>query len=391
MKYKIFSFFSGIGLLDLGFDSEGFSISYSNELNPAFLKAYKFSRQNMNIKEPEFGSYLGSIMDLLENPNQKKIKSLVKEAKRDNSLVGFIGGPPCPDFSVGGKNLGREGDNGKLSAAYVHLIIQQNPDFFLFENVKGLWQTKKHRQFYEELKIHLSGAGYVLTDKLLNSIEYGVPQDRERIILLGFKKEILSSSSGNILSGSFFPWEKYKLYDKKDVFSKPWPKTSPFSEDIQNPPPPGLIKELTVQYWFEKNGVEDHPNQQHHFLPRAALPRFKIIDEGDDSKKSFKRLHRWRYSPTACYGNNEVHLHPYKPRRISVSEALAVQSLPKNFLLPEDMSLSSMFKAIGNGVPFLLSKNLAKTLSFFLGGGDDATDTVRYSASHWPTSQEQSV
>ncbi|MBE9201384.1 DNA cytosine methyltransferase [Nodularia sp. LEGE 06071] len=57
--------------------------------------------------------------------------------------------------------------------------------------------------------------------------------------------------------------------------------------------------------------------------------RFTAIDEGDVSNKSFKRPHRWRYSPTACYGNNEVHLHPYQVRRISVAEALAIQSLPK--------------------------------------------------------------
>jgi len=68
------------------------------------------------------------------------------------------------------------------------------------------------------------------------------------------------------------------------------------------------------------------------------------VAEGDDSKKSYKRLHRWRYSPTAAYGNNEVHIHPYLPRRISVAEALAIQSLPKEFELPTNMTLSNMFK-----------------------------------------------
>ena len=68
-------------------------------------------------------------------------------------------------------------------------------------------------------------------------------------------------------------------------------------------------------------------------------------------------MHRWRYSPTAAYGNNEVHIHPYKPRRISVAEALAIQSLPAIFELPETMTLSDMFKSIGNGVPFLAPEN----------------------------------
>jgi DNA (cytosine-5)-methyltransferase 1 len=90
------------------------------------------------------------------------------------------------------------------------------------------------------------------------------------------------------------------------------------------------------------------------------------VDEGDDSKKSYKRLHRWRYSPTACYGNNEVHLHPYQIRRISVAEALAIQSLPKQFYLPDNLSLTAMFKTIGNGVPYLAAKGIAKTILDFL-------------------------
>ncbi|MEX2592630.1 MAG: DNA cytosine methyltransferase [Anditalea sp.] len=91
-----------------------------------------------------------------------------------------------------------------------------------------------------------------------------------------------------------------------------------------------------------------------------------MIQEGDDKKKSYKRLHRWRYSPTAAYGNNEVHLHPYKVRRISVAEALALQSLPKDFVIPANITLTNAFKAIGNGVPYLAGKGLAITLLNFI-------------------------
>ena len=90
------------------------------------------------------------------------------------------------------------------------------------------------------------------------------------------------------------------------------------------------------------------------------------IAEGDDSRKSYKRLHRWRYSPTVAYGNNEVHLHPYKARRLTVAEALALQSLPKEFSLPPEMSLTDKFKTTGNGVPFKLSSGIAKTIYDFL-------------------------
>ena len=80
----------------------------------------------------------------------------------------------------------------------------------------------------------------------------------------------------------------------------------------------------------------------------------QTIEEGDVSRKSFKRLHRWRYSPTAAYGNNEVHLHPYKVRRLSIAEVLAIQSVPPEFELPSNMSLTDMFKTVGNGVPVLM-------------------------------------
>jgi DNA (cytosine-5)-methyltransferase 1 len=132
------------------------------------------------------------------------------------------------------------------------------------------------------------------------------------------------------------------------------------------PPKDKVMRSLTVQHWFNKNKVENHPNATAYFKPRSGIIKMQTVQEGDVSRKSYKRLHRHRYSPTAAYGNNEVHLHPYKERRISAAEAMAIQSLPKEFELPPDMSLSDMFKTIGNGVPFLLSDGIAKTIEVFL-------------------------
>ena len=102
------------------------------------------------------------------------------------------------------------------------------------------------------------------------------------------------------------------------------------------------------------------------FTPKAGKAKMEVIDEGDDSKKSYKRLHRWRYSPTVAYGNNEVHLHPYKTRRLSAAEALSLQTLPKEFVLPTEMTLTDKFKTIGNGVPYILSSGIARTIYDFL-------------------------
>lgn len=369
-KPSVFSFFSGAGLLDLGFENSGFNIIFVNECHLPFLESYKYSREKLNLQEPEFGYHQGDINDLISTKWKQRLQDQIKEKRNKSVITGFIGGPPCPDFSIGGKNRGCDGDNGKLSGTYIELICQLKPDFFLFENVKGLWKTKKHKAFYDELKRKVQVNGYIIQERLINAIEYGTPQDRERIILVGFTKSLLDRLGYTYeqYSGSFLSWEKYIEFSIDKVFLYAWPTTHPYKENSSTPCPSGIPENLTVEHWFRKNEVYNHPNSGQFFKPRSALIRFQTIAEGDDSKKSFKRIHRWRYSPTAAYGNNEVHIHPYKARRISVAEALAIQSMPKEFVLPRDISLSNAFKTVGNGVPYLAAKGIASTIMSFLEG-----------------------
>lgn len=368
-KYSLFSFFSGSGFLDLGFEKNGFDVQFVNEFHKPFLEAYSYTRKKLNINEPLYGYNNQSIEEFLTGDGKKYLSSIVLGSKKSSDLVGFIGGPPCPDFSVGGKNRGREGDNGKLTETYITAIIQQKPDFFIFENVKGLWRTKKHRSFYDEMKGKLEKNGYVLTDRLTNSIEYGVAQDRDRIFLFGIQKKLVKKKLSSHTLSDLFNWEKYISHDRSIVLDQTnWPTLEEYKPEEYKPIPEHIknYAELTVEHWFKRNNVNNHPNSEKFFTPRAGLAKFKTIMEGDTNKKSYKRLHRWRYSPTAAYGNNEVHLHPYKSRRLSAAEALAIQSLPKEFHFPPEMTLSNMFKTIGNGVPYLAASGLAKTVYHFL-------------------------
>ena len=364
MSYKIFSFFSGSGFLDLGFENAGFQIQLVNEIKPAFLKAYMYSREQMGIEPPVYGYANSDINEYLTN-SREYLSDMIREARADGSLVGFIGGPPCPDFSVAGKQRGRDGDNGRLTQSYADLIEMHHPDFFLFENVKGLWKTQMHRTFYDEIKEGFRNAGYWLTDRLSNALEFGVPQDRDRILLFGLSREYLHENSNN----SGFPWDAYIEYDIRELRGMDWPERTPFHADEELPFPEGIPAELTVEHWFQNNSVYDHPNSQDYFTPKAGLSKMLSIDEGDDSRKSYKRLHRWRYSPIVAYGNNEVHLHPYKARRLSVAEAMSLQSLPREFSLPPDMTLTDKFKTVGNGVPYLLAFGIARTIRDFLNEG----------------------
>ena len=360
MGYSIFSFFSGSGFLDLGFEMSGFSIDLVNEYSRAFINAYRYSRQRMGMAEPKYGYQNIDVNEYL-TVRADELRGYIKAEREAGHLVGFIGGPPCPDFSVAGKQRGREGDNGKLSLSYIRLIIDQHPDFFLFENVKGLWRTTKHRAFYEELKLMLADAGYRMSNRLTNSIEFGAPQDRDRILLFGISRERFPN-----LPMFSFPWKRHVVYDWKHIRNLHWPTTEAFAENGERECPTDIPRELTVQYWFDKNDVTHHPNACDCFVPRQGLRKMLVVEEGDVSKKSHKRLHRWRYSPTVAYGNNEVHLHPYHARRLTVAEALSLQSLPKEFVLPPDMSLTDKFKTTGNGVPFLMAKGIATTIHEYL-------------------------
>ena len=135
-KPVIFSFFSGCGFLDLGFENSGYSIDFVNEFSPSFLNAYVYSREKMSMPKPRFGHHNTDInVYLRDEKYYSELKSYLSNAQNEGAITGFIGGPPCPDFSVGGKNKGRDGDNGKLSSSYVELITEMKPDFFLFENV----------------------------------------------------------------------------------------------------------------------------------------------------------------------------------------------------------------------------------------------------------------
>src|SRR5690348_5080804 len=103
MKPKLFSFFSGAGFLDLGFESEGYPVVFVNELSPAFLQAYKHSRAELGVAPPEFGYHSDSIMGFRSPELDRFLRDRIRTARKDGSMVAFIGGPPCPDFSVGGK------------------------------------------------------------------------------------------------------------------------------------------------------------------------------------------------------------------------------------------------------------------------------------------------
>ena len=359
-QISIFSFFSGIGILDYAFEKNHYNIVFVNEYNDPFLKAYQFARKRINVTPPIYGYSNDSAERFAKRRGKRYLIQLMEQERKKGNLVGFIGGPPCPDFSVAGKNAGAKGENGKLTKTYFDIICRCQPDFFMFENVKGLVRTEKHKAFFDEMKHKVKANGYCTDDSIVNSLAYGVPQFRERVFMIGIRNSLREK----VPEALHFDWYKHALFDTEQVLNRPWPTFSAFEVDGNLPYPSTRIpKKLTVEYWFQKNDVLHHPNGNDVFAVKKGKEKIERIPEGDTSGKSFKRLHRWRYSPTAAYGHNEVHLHPYKSRRISVAEAMAIQSLPKEFVVDPSLSLSQKFKMIGNGVPYKMAFSVAKTLN----------------------------
>ena len=94
--------------------SEKYEVVFVNEYSNEFLKAYKFAREKMGMKSPRLGYYCGDINDLLRGEQRKELEKKIQDMKKEG-LVGFVGGPPCPDFSIAGKNEGISGKNGMLT------------------------------------------------------------------------------------------------------------------------------------------------------------------------------------------------------------------------------------------------------------------------------------
>lgn len=355
----ILSFFSGGGFLDMGFEQAGFSIIWTNENNKVFaemhshgITSWRKARGN-GIRAEIFNT--NSIEDI--SPG-----AILNEAFPNGKpeKFGIIGGPPCQDFSSAGHNNGFLGERGHLTKVFFDYIVKINPHFFVFENVQNLWNNKKHNKKLLEILVNVRKK-YFLDHKILNSINFGVPQDRNRLFIVGIRKPE-SWVDGFIESEFSFPWPIDPIYNNS-IKKYEWPQKNKFRNRIARPQE--IPKEITIENIVLKRNEESLvPNGKEYFNPYSA--KFWLIDEGDTRNRSFKRLHRYRYSPTACYGNNEVHLHPFLPRRLSVREALRIQSVDDTYILPPDISLVSKFKMIGNGVPVKLSFAVAKALNNFL-------------------------
>lgn len=320
---KVAAFFAGAGGLDLGFQQAGFTVPWANEYDKDIWATYEANFPQSNLDR----------------------RSVTQIAPGDIPEVhGFIGGPPCQSWSEAGAARGIEDRRGQLFWEYMRLIKSKKPLFFLAENVSGILFNRHSLAFQGILK-GFAEQGYNVSYGLLNANDYGVPQDRERVIIVGYRVE----------TGRFF---------------------TPPAPDVKKPTLKDAIKDLvkTVVPALEKN--YSNPNTKvlnHEYMVGGFSSMFM----------SRNRVREWTEpSFTIQAGGRHAPLHPQAPkmekigvdkwrfkkgeeklyRRLSVRECARVQTFPDGFEFKYSR-VSDGYKMIGNAVPVAFAKSLASKIS----------------------------
>lgn len=350
--------------MDMGFISAGFDVVWSNEIDGKFANFYKEGITNWKHKRGLINTDSECNISNQNSINDITPRNIIKEAFNNKrpDMFGIIGGPPCQDFSVNGNLDGFHGDRGSLTDAYLYKIMELQPAFFIMENVTGLIRVKKNAEHFFDL-IKIMQEDYLIDWDVLNSIEFDVPQSRERIFVVGLNKNFFNLSAYE-QDKKWFPFNQNKKHIGALKNFK-WPGSIPFGSS------PKIPSEIPLNLCVEsclvpKASLNEVPNSDEYFNLRIDKNILESIKEGETNRPSFKRLHRYKFSPTTCYGNNEVHLHPYLHRRLSVREAFRIQGVEDSYILTTKGLLSKKFKMIGNGVPVPMAKGLAKSLLNFI-------------------------
>lgn len=365
-KIPLLSFFAGGGFMDMGFIKAGFDIVWTNEFDPVFAELYKQGITSW-LKNRN-GNATGAVHEISNQKSLKEIDSpqIMKEAFKQKvpKIFGMTGGPPCQDFSINGNLEGFKGEKGSLTDTFLCKILDLQPAFFIMENVTGLLKVKQNAKHFLHL-LDILKEIYLIDFSVLNSLDFGVPQSRERVFVVGVNKNIYDLSKIKPgLNGQWFPFPKGSEHSQH-LETHPWPIAANFGADASRPEtiPLNLCVESCLVPQAQEKVVA---NGSEYFNLYVTEEKLSNIKEGETNRPSFKRLHRYKYSPTTCYGNNEVHLHPYLHRRLSVREALRIQSVEDSYVLSPKLPLSKKFKMIGNGVPVLLAEAVGNALCQFL-------------------------
>ena len=310
-KYNCISLFSGGGGLDLGAYFAGFKSLFVSDLMPTYTRTIKNNLPHVSV-------YNGDAMAL----TPEKIREQAGISKSPDLI---IAGPPCQAFSILGDRKALKDPRGKLTPKYFELVVGLQPKAFLFENVPGLLNVSSGKVFKKLWSYIEKTTGYTLFKKVLKATDYGVPQIRERLFIIGFRPDI---------------------------------ETSEFAFPVKASVPKGMNFPDKVPSAMALASVEGLPNHEIRIHTDAVRKRFEKLAWGQRDRGSYcDRIHPDEPAHTIVIGSSaggaRPHVHPYEPRVISVREAARIQSFPDWYKF--EGSSTEQYRQVGNAVPPLLA------------------------------------
>lgn len=372
--------FSGCGGMTLGFGWAGFKSVLASDIDENCEKT--FSRNF-----PEIPFLCGDLSEI----EKKQFDNIID----NNEIDVIIGGPPCQGFSLANKrrkNISEDPRN-KLFYEFVKTINWYNPKSFVMENVKGLLSMQNGeviKQIQEEFE-NSGKFGYEVRIKVLKASDFGVPQSRERVIVIGIRKDL------NLIPE--FPQKKYSKEVTVEEAISDLPKINA-GEGSENQKYP-IKPQNEYQVFMRRNAskVSNHIAMRH---TTRLVERFKAIKPGknlldvwethgsvqrgnpnEKSKVKFSqnnlRLIANKPAPTIAASFQSNFIHPHLNRNFTAREGARLQSFPDDFIfegMRTKMSWEkglSQYQQIGNAVPPLLAFEIATTLKRVLENGNYET------------------
>lgn len=316
-KPVLVSLFAGAGGLDLGFKKAGFETVWANEYDKTITPTFKKNFPKVHLDER-------SIVAISD-----------EEIKAIGVIDGVIGGPPCQSWSEAGARRGIDDHRGRLFHDYVRFIKILKPKFFLAENVHGLMHSR-NKESFENIKKMFKKEGYIVEAKLLKASNYGVPQDRERVFIVGYNATFF-------MSGYSFPEPltepKVTLRDAIGYLSKVSIGSKKYLNHDLTPDQtfsPIYMSRNRVRSWDEQSFTILATDR--HIPIHPSAPKMEKV--GKD---------QMRFVPGHHY------------RRLTVRECAEVQTFPKDFEFIYS-NVRNGYKMIGNAVPVKLAYHVAEVI-----------------------------
>lgn len=370
MDYTVVSLFSGAGGLDIGLEQAGFRTIVCIDNDPNCRATLKYNRPDWIVFDSPVKVSEGQMIQRqpgdIRDIEPEEVLQLCGLPKGKVALV--VGGAPCQPFSNIGKKEGHlDAKNGDLFLEFVRMVNGIQPYAFIFENVAGITQSK-HNQVIEYMLSQFRDSGYGLSYGLVNAANYGVPQRRERFILLGLKG----------VKEPAFPLPTH-FKDQKSWDS--------FAADLSPCPVISPQKWVTVREAFVQipDGYKERPDYAVMNISPLVKKRMQYIEQGQNFKvlPLDMRPECWRTGKhqgndtfgrmvadypsvtirTAAYNPAKgMYIHPFEDRGLDTIEMAVLQGFPLEWeyrtTANKRVTLISGGKQIGNAVPPGLAKAL---------------------------------